>query len=82
MTELLLAGGLKKAPTAKERAPVLTRREIDILRALSTGLTNAMIADTLCLSPHTVKTHVLHIFKKIKVTNRLMAAQWAARHLG
>ena len=81
MTELLLAGGIRRAPSAKERGPVLTSREVDILRGLSKGLTNAMIADAYCLSPHTVKTHVFRIFKKIKVNNRLMAARWAAQHL-
>ena len=60
---------------------MLTSRERDILCGLSRGLTNAKIADTHCLSPHTVKTHIYRIFKKIKVENRLMAAHWAAQHL-
>jgi DNA-binding NarL/FixJ family response regulator len=81
MTELFLRGGISKAPASKGRERVLTHREVDILRGLTSGLTNAMIADSHCLSPHTVKTHISHIFKKIKVANRLQAAHWAAQHL-
>ena len=81
MTELLFKGGLQKTPNAEERVPVLTNREVDILRGLSTGLTNAMIADNYCLSHHTVKTHIYRIFKKINVKNRQTAARWAAQHL-
>jgi DNA-binding NarL/FixJ family response regulator len=81
MTELLLAGGLKKKTGNEMHRAGLTDREIAILRCLSSGLTNAVIAETHCLSPHTVKTHIYRIFKKIKVANRLMAARWAAQHL-
>jgi len=81
MTKLLLDGGLKKTTKAKGGLASLTAQEINILNSLSMGFTNAVIADTYCLSPHTVKTHIYHIFKKIKVTNRLQAAMWAAHHM-
>lgn len=81
MTKLLLDGGLKKAPKTKENLASLTAQELNILNGLTMGLTNAVIADTYCLSPHTVKTHIYHIFKKIKVTNRLQAALWAGNHM-
>lgn len=80
MTKLLLDGGLKKAPKPREETALLTAQELNILNSLTMGLTNAVIADTYCLSPHTVKTHIYHIFKKIKVTNRLQAALWAEHH--
>lgn len=59
----------------------LTSREVDILGFIAKGHSNKMISDKFCLSPHTVKTHVYRIFKKIKVSSRLQAAHWASRHL-
>ena len=81
MTKLLLEGGLNTASKSRRRPPELTTRELNILSGLARGLTNQKIAETYCLSPHTVKTHVYHIFKKIKVTNRVEATHWAAHHL-
>jgi DNA-binding NarL/FixJ family response regulator len=81
MTKLLLDGGLNSVQKAAKRHSELTDREFNILSGLSAGLTNQEIAEKYCLSPHTVKTHVYHIFKKIKVTNRVEAAHWMAEHL-
>ena len=61
--------------------PVLTSRESEILALVAIGATNEEIADKLCVSPHTVKTHLYNIFKKISVPNRIQAALWAAKHL-
>jgi LuxR family transcriptional regulator of csgAB operon len=80
MTKLLLEGGITKAPKEKEPQTILSPRELDILSGVIMGLTNKMIADYYCLSPHTVKTHIYHIFKKIQVGNRVQAAQWASQH--
>jgi LuxR family transcriptional regulator of csgAB operon len=81
MTKLLLDGGLKKSIKQKGDAYTLTPQELNILNGLTKGYSNSVIAETYCLSPHTVKTHIYHIFKKIKVTNRLQAALWAAQHM-
>ena len=62
-------------------AALLTRRETEILELMAIGATNDDIAEKLCISPNTVKTHIYNIFKKIKVPNRLQAALWAAKHL-
>ena len=59
----------------------LTQRENEILAIVAVGATNEEIADRLCISPHTVKTHLYNIFKKISVPNRLQAALWAAKNL-
>ena len=48
---------------------------------VAVGVKNEEIADRLCISPHTVKTHIYNIFKKIGVPNRLQAALWAAQNL-
>jgi DNA-binding CsgD family transcriptional regulator/ArsR family metal-binding transcriptional regulator len=61
--------------------PPLTRREIQVLKYITGGATNIEIADHLCLSPHTVKSHVIHIFNKLGVNDRTQAAVWATRHL-
>ena len=57
----------------------LTDREIEVLRLLARGFTNANIARLLCISPNTVKTHLGHIFDKLGVGDRARAAVWAAR---
>jgi DNA-binding NarL/FixJ family response regulator len=60
----------------------LTQREMEILSHLSTGASNDEIASELFISPHTVKTHMYNIFRKIGVSNRLRATIWASRNLG
>jgi DNA-binding NarL/FixJ family response regulator len=52
----------------------LTRREREVLRLLSDGMTNAEIAARLFIAPSTVKVHVRHIFEKLGVHTRLQAA--------
>ncbi len=52
----------------------LTKREVEILRHTTLGATNREIAEKLCLSEHTIKTHMHNIFKKINVKNRVQAA--------
>ena len=65
----------------KGDATGLTRREMEILVMVAAGAKNEEIADKLCISPHTVKTHIYNIFRKIDVPNRLQAALWAAKNL-
>jgi len=58
----------------------LTRRELDVLRLVATGKTNAEIGDALFISPFTAKTHVANLLGKLDVESRAAAASWAARH--
>ena len=51
----------------------LTKREVEILELLSTGLSRTQIADKLFVSPETVKKHVQHIYKKLEVKNKIEA---------
>jgi DNA-binding NarL/FixJ family response regulator len=60
---------------------ILTQREREILSIVVGGATNEEIANKLYISPHTVKTHIYNIFKKINVPNRLQAALWVSRNL-
>jgi LuxR family transcriptional regulator of csgAB operon len=66
---------------SKSTAGNLTERQIEILALIAVGATNDEIADRLCISPHTVKTHLYRIFKKINVPNRVQASLWAAKNL-
>ncbi|MCF8111198.1 MAG: LuxR C-terminal-related transcriptional regulator [Desulfobacteraceae bacterium] len=59
----------------------LSRQEQAILRMIATGLTNQEIAENLCISVATVKTHNYNIFKKLNVSNRVAAAE-KARQMG
>ena len=71
----------KTVSIKKEMDAYLTFREKEILTKLSAGVTNCEIADDLCISIHTVKTHLYNIYKKINVSTRLQASLWAARQL-
>lgn len=57
----------------------LTGREIDVLGKLAAGSSNKVIARDLNVSHSTVATHVRHIFRKIGVSNRTEAADFARR---
>jgi DNA-binding NarL/FixJ family response regulator len=59
----------------------LSKREIEVLRLLGYGLTNAEIAARLYISTKTVATHVGNIFAKLQVRNRAEAATFAQRLL-
>ncbi len=67
--------------SSKKDVIFLTQRELEILSMVVSGATNEEIAARICISPHTVKTHIYNIFKKISVPNRLQAALWAAKNL-
>ena len=58
----------------------LTPREVDVLRLLAQGLTNAEIAERLYLSEGTVRNHVSAIFSKLDVPGRTQAAVIAIQH--
>ena len=58
----------------------LSTRELEVLRLITEGLSNTEIADVLSISAHTVKSHVINIFNKLGVNDRIQAAVWAIRH--
>ena len=58
----------------------LSKREIEVLEQLSTGLSYTAIADNLFLSPSTVRKHIENIYQKLQVHSKIEAVQKAKRH--
>jgi ATP/maltotriose-dependent transcriptional regulator MalT len=58
----------------------LSPREVDILRLVAQGLSDAEIAERLFLSPHTVHRHVANIRTRLRVPSRAAAVAHATRH--
>ena len=60
----------------------LSAREVEVLRLVAQGLSDAQIADTLVISPRTVNAHLTSIYRKIRVSSRHAAAHYAqTQHL-
>lgn len=68
------------AKTETEPSP-LSRREIDILELVARGIGFAEVAERLFISPHTVKTHVKNIYRKLDAHSRPHAV-YIARQRG
>lgn len=55
----------------------LSRREVEVLRLVANGLTDAGVAEQLFISPRTVGTHLTSIYTKLDVSSRTAAARFA-----
>jgi DNA-binding CsgD family transcriptional regulator len=80
------ANALLRTLGAKGRAGprgvgLLSRRELEVLRLLGDGLTNAQIAERLFISPKTAEHHVSRIYAKLGLSTRAEAAAYAVRNL-
>jgi DNA-binding NarL/FixJ family response regulator len=69
-----LSGDSTQGEDAKSR---LTSREIQVLELVVRGATNKSIAETLCISVNTVKTHLRSILGKLQLNNRTEMAAYA-----
>jgi DNA-binding NarL/FixJ family response regulator len=74
--ETVLAPPVAAKLVTRMRGPAaesLTPREVDVLRCVAQGLTNAETGRELFISEATVKTHLLHVFSKLGVDDRTAA---------
>lgn len=58
----------------------LTAREVEVLRLVAQGLSDAQIAEQLIISPRTVNNHLTSIYSKIQVSSRAAATRYAMEH--
>lgn len=71
---------LLAAQTVAGPATLLTPREIEVLRLVATGMTNAEVAGTLIITPRTVNAHLTAIYGKLGVASRSGAIRYALQH--
>jgi PAS domain S-box-containing protein len=70
---------LTAPPAAEAAGEALTRRELEILRMIATGMSTKAAADKLHVSPATVRNHVQNILGKLGAHSRLEAVAVATR---
>jgi DNA-binding NarL/FixJ family response regulator len=58
----------------------LTEREVQVLRLVASGLTDAQVAQQLVISPRTIQGHLRSIYSKINVNSRSAATRYAVEH--
>ena len=63
----------RPSPPPEVGFPELTEREIEVLRHLAMGMTNAEISEALYISQATVKSHINRIFAKLHLRDRAQA---------
>jgi len=78
--EAAAADSTPTQPNADTSAPLISRREREVIALLAEGCTNRQIAAELGLAPRTVDTHVGNILRKLGLSTRQEVAAWAAQH--
>ncbi|MFC9811635.1 response regulator [Streptomyces virginiae] len=80
ITVRLLSRLTQPAPVTRPAAHPLTERELDIVRLVARGLTNAEIGAELFITAGTAKTHIANVQAKTGARNRVGIATWAWEH--
>jgi len=65
---------------AQHTVHALTERELDVLRLVAQGYSNAQAAERLYITVNTVKAHLKNILEKLQLQNRTQAAAYAMRN--
>jgi DNA-binding NarL/FixJ family response regulator len=82
----VIVGIAQRVAAARDRGPErrqvepLTPRELEVLRALTEGLSTPEICEQLFIAPNTLRTHVQNIMGKLRVHSKLEAVAFALRH--
>ena len=74
------AAGQPRPRTSLARPAGLSEREIEVLRAVTRGMSNREIGEAFGISPRTAEHHVQHVYDKIGVSSRAAAAVFAMEH--
>ncbi|MEU7602719.1 response regulator transcription factor [Streptomyces sp. NPDC040724] len=80
ITVRLLSRLTESGPVVRRAPHPLTERELDIVRLVARGLTNAEIGAELFISAGTAKTHIANVQAKTGARNRVGIAAWAWEH--
>jgi DNA-binding NarL/FixJ family response regulator len=82
MTPTALPAGPLPTPAMKSSTSPfgLTAREVEVLRLLAQGWTDAQIAEHLIISVRTVNRHTISIYSKLGVSSRAAATRYAFEH--
>lgn len=83
----IISGGIQLTLYSREKnvvipdsIPVLTDRESDVLQLMAEGMSNKEISENLNVSVSTTKTHLLNVFGKLEVNNRIKAVIKAQKY--
>jgi len=71
---------LRREAGVRELRTVLTPRELDLVRMVCDGLGNEAVAERLAISRGTVKVHLHHIYRKLRIRGRVELILYAQRH--
>ena len=77
LRQLLLQRFPHEQAQLRERPKRLTTRQLQLVLAVESGLSNEHIAQALALSPHTIKVHLWRLFRRYGVSNRVQLVRHA-----